>query len=487
MLTASISPFDKANRETIAHGHPADWNPPQPKDVYDFVIIGGGPAGLPAAFMATMSGHSVAVIERNLTGGTCVNFGCTPSKALLRAARAVFQASDGQKFGYALDGHLQIDFAAVMTRVREMRAASSVPPAVASLTKAGIDVFLGDGRFVSPNEVDVNGRRIAFTKALIATGSGPVILDVPGLADADYLTNETVFELTALPRRLVCLGGGAVNCELAQAFHRLGSEVELVSHAKHLLPNETPEASQALAARLAAEGVRLHLGVAGTAIDGQRKRLSLSNGSQLEYDALLVAVGRKVNVAGLGLDAAGIRFSHTGVEANDNLQTANPAVYAAGDVVQTEKYTHAAGAGAQIVVANALGGATLRVSDLVIPRCTYTDPEIAHVGLTPLEAAERGLRVDTYRLELAQVERPRIDGETDGFATLYTSAGRIVGATFVAAHAGESLPVLTMAVMHKMTPAQLAAVIFGYPTQAETIQRAALLAVQSAAKAALAA
>lgn len=175
MPTASISPFDQANRETIAHGHPADWNPPQPKDMYDFVIIGGGPAGLPAAFMATMGGHSVAVIERNLTGGTCVNFGCTPSKALLRAARAVFEAHDGQKFGYALDGQLQVDFAAVMIRVRKMRAASSAPPAVASLARAGIDVFLGDGRFVSPSEVKVNGRRIAFTKALIATGSRPTI------------------------------------------------------------------------------------------------------------------------------------------------------------------------------------------------------------------------------------------------------------------------------------------------------------------------
>jgi len=219
-------------------------------------------------------------------------------------------------------------------------------------------------------------------------------------------------------------------------------------------------------------------------VDGRHKRLSLSDGSQLGYDALLVAVGRKVNMAGLGLEAAGITFSHTGVEANDNLQTANPAVYAAGDVVQPEKYTHAAGAGAKIVVANALDGATQRVSDLVIPRCTYTDPEIGHVGLTPLEAAGRGLKVETYRLELAKVERPRIDGETDGFAALYTSEGMIVGATLVAAHAGESLPVLTMAVMQKMTPVDLAAVIFCYPTQAETIQRAALLAVQAAAKAA---
>lgn len=167
------------------------------------------------------------------------------------------------------------------------------------------------------------------------------------------------------------------------------------------------------------------------------------------------------------------------VETDDHLQTANPAVYAAGDVAQPEQFTHAAGAGANLVVANALGGATQRVSELVIPRCTYTDPEVAHVGMTPQEAAERGVRIETYRVDLATVERPRINGETDGFAALYTANGTIVGATFVSAHAGESLPVLTAAVMQKMTPADLAAVIFCYPTQAEAIQRAALQAVQA--------
>jgi pyruvate/2-oxoglutarate dehydrogenase complex dihydrolipoamide dehydrogenase (E3) component len=479
MSAASIAPFDAPNRQTIAQGHPTDWRPPRPKDVYELVVIGGGPCGLTAALTAARAGHTVALAERNLTGGTCVNFGCTPSKALLRAARAVYQARDGEKFGYKFGAAPRVEFAAVMTRVREMRAFSSSNDAVAVAAGAGIDVFLEDARFVGPDAVEVEGRRLRFQKALIATGSGPAVPSLPGLADTRFLTNETLFELTELPRRLACLGAGVVNCEQAQAFRRLGSEVDLVGSAERLLPGEAAAASEVLAKRFTAEGVRLHLGVSATKVDGRQRRLTLSDGADLAYDALLVATGRKVHVDGMGLEAAGVKFSSAGVEADDHLRTTNPAVYAAGDVAQPEKYTHAAIATAQLAVANALDGAGRRLSDLVIPHCTYTDPEVGQVGLTPAAAAKRGITLDVHRLELAKVERAVIDGESDGFVALYTHKGVIVGATFVAAHAGESLPLLTLAVAQKMAPASLAAVIHCYPTQVEAIQRVAAQAAAS--------
>lgn len=478
MSIATIAPFDAPNRQTIAQGHPTDWQSPRPKDLYDLVVIGGGPAGLTAAFIAVAAGHTVAVVERNLTGGTCVNFGCNSSKSLLRADRAVFDAREGEKFGYTLNAPPQVDFAAAMTRVREMRALKSSHAAVSIEAGAGIDMFLGDAHFVDTNTIEVDGQLLRFKKAVIASGSGPAIPDLPGLDTADYLTNETIFELTTLPRRLVCIGGGTVNCELAQAFRRLGSEVDLVGHADRLLPQEELAASEVVSQRLAAEGVRLHLGVKPTKVDGQQKRVTLSDGSELAYDALLIATGRKMHVDGMGLEAAGVKFSAARVETDDHLQTTNLSVYAAGDVARPQKYTHIAIALGKLAVANALSGSVQRVSDLVVPRCTYTDPEVAQVGMTSQEAAEQGIAIDTHHLELAKVERAVIDGETDGFAALHTHNGIIVGATYVAAHAGESIPLLTLAVMQKMTPSELAAVIFCFPTQVEAIQQVAAQASQ---------
>ncbi|MHB9074803.1 MAG: mercuric reductase [Desulfobaccales bacterium] len=475
-MTVELFPPDEHNQRTINQGHPPNWQNPPGGD-YDLVVIGGGPAGLIAALTATAGGHRVAMTEKRLTGGTCVNFGCTPSKALIRCARAAHEARRGADFGFWLNAPPHIDFPQVMARVRHIRSMSSAGDAVQVVAGAGIDVYLGHTRFITSNAVTVDGRELRFAKAVIATGSRAAAPAIEGLKEGEYLTNETVFSLTELPRRLVVLGGGPMGAELAQAFRRLGSEVDLVHSRKSLLPKDEPEAGEVLRRQFEREGLRLHCEFrAVQAVNGRLTVKSQAETRELEYDKLLLGIGRKANVEDLGLEAAAIGVKDGGVEADEYLRTSNPAVYAAGDVAFPEKYTHAAMATARLCVANALNGANRPVRELIIPHCTYTDPEVASVGLTPVRAAEEGVGVDTHRLELAKVERAFIDGEEEGFAALYTRQGRgeIVGATLVAAHAGEMISELTLAITNKLTMQALAETVHCYPTQAEVFQRIAL-------------
>ncbi len=325
--------------------------------------------------------------------------------------------------------------------------------------------------------VTVEGRELRFDKAVIATGSRPVAPAIEGLREGEYLTNETVFSLTQLPRRLVVLGGGPMGSELAQAFRRLGSEVDLVHSGNNLLPKDVPEAGELLRRRFERDGIRLHFEFRAVRARNGRLTVQGKTGTkEFEYDALLMGIGRRANIEDLGLETAGIRAKDGGVEANEYLRTSNPGVYAAGDVAFPEKYTHAAMATARLCVANALDGANRRSSDLIIPHCTYTDPEVATVGLTPVLATEKGIALDKYRLELSRVERAFIDGEEEGFAEIYTrkGTGEIVGATLVAAHAGEMISELTLAITSKLTMEALSETVHCYPTQAEVFQRIAL-------------
>ena len=300
---------------------------------------------------------------------------------------------------------------------------------------------------------------------------------IEGLRTGEYLTNETVFSLTELPARLVVIGSGPMGCELAQAFRRLGSEVDLVSRPATLLPNDEPEAGELIRRRLEQEGLRLHLGFTAVRAGGGRLLVQGTAGTrELPYDALLLATGRKANVGHLGLGAAGVHAAGDGVEVDEYLCTGNPGIYAIGDASFPQKFTHAATATARLCVANALDGAHRPARELVIPHCTYTEPEVAGVGLTPRRARDEGVAIDAYRLDLAEVERAFIDGEEEGFGAIYARSGssEIAGATLVAAHAGEMISELTLAITNQVPLEALADTVHCYPTQAEVFQRIAL-------------
>jgi pyruvate/2-oxoglutarate dehydrogenase complex dihydrolipoamide dehydrogenase (E3) component len=476
MTTIELFPTDIYNQKTIRQGHPPGWIN-RGGGEYDLVVLGGGPAGLVAAMTAAAGGRRVAMTEQRLTGGTCVNFGCTPSKALIRCARAVHDAGRGAEFGFRFDGSPRTDFGAVMERVRRMRSLSSAGDAVQAVEQTGAEVYLGHTRFTAPNIVEVDGRELRFRKAVIATGSDPLIPPIEGLQSGEYLTNESVFSLTELPSKMVVIGSGPLGCELAQAFRRLGSEVDLVSTTENLMPRDEPEVGELIRRRFEQEGLRLHFGFkAVRAGDGRLTVQGPAGTRQLAYDALLLGTGRKPNIDHLDLEAAGVRFGRDGVEVDEYLRTSNANIYAAGDVAFPQKFTHAAMATARLCVANALDGANRRARELIIPHCTYTDPEVAQVGLTPHQAREEGIPIDEYRLELTKVERAFIDGEEEGFAAIYIRRGtaEIVGATLVAAHAGEMISELTLAMTHKVPLDVLAETVHCYPTQAEVFQRIAL-------------
>ena len=469
------------DRELCDNVRPAGWRNPRPRDPYHLLVIGAGPAGLVAARGAAALGAKVALVERHLLGGDCLNYGCVPSKTLIRTSRLYAEMRNAANFGVRPPDHIQVDFPLAMERMRRIRARISRVDSAARLTADGIDVFFGSARFTGADAVDVDGTRLRFRKAMIATGSRSMLPSIPGLAEAGYLTNETVFDLTELPASLLVIGGGPLGCELAQAFARFGTRTVIVHDVPLFLPKEERDAAQMVSEALARDGVEIHLNtkVVEVRVEDCKKcveTLNDGNAATTRVDQILSGIGRVPAVGELNLEAAGVAYdADTGIRVDDFLRTTNPRIYAAGDVCLEHQFTDTADASARIVVQNALFLGRKRVSALTIPWCTYTDPEVAHVGIYVRQARERGIPVKTYTVPMHDVDRAIADGEEHGFVKIHVREGtdKILGATVVARHAGEMINGISLAMVAGIGLRTVSRVIHAYPTQAEAIRKAA--------------
>ncbi len=478
--TPLILPDDVHNRALLAHVHPPDWQNPVAAERYQLVVIGAGTAGLVSAAIAAGLGARVALIERHLMGGDCLNVGCVPSKAVLRAARSWHQArtSKDEFGGPAAEG--EGNFAAVMERLRRLRAGIAPIDGAPRFASLGIDVFLGEAMFTSPEAITVGGQALRFRRAIIATGARASLPPIPGLAEANPLTNETVFELTTCPQRLTVIGAGPIGVEMAQSFARFGSEVTVLNADARSMPRDDADAAAVIEAQLRNDGVTFHHGVKITRVErvGDETTLYFAVGGEevhVTADAVLVAAGRRPNVDGLGLEQAGIAFNKKGVEVSDKFRTSNKRVFAIGDVSSQLQFTHAADAQARLAVPNALffgiGGG--KSSSLVIPWATYTSPEVAHVGkaVADLSASE----TDVITMPMHDNDRSILEGDTEGFFRVHLEKGsdRILAATLVCEGAGDMIGEVASVIRRGEGLRALGKTIHPYPTRPAVFGRAA--------------
>ena len=474
-----------SDRRLLDLVHPPEWRNPVASGRYNLVVVGAGTAGLVAAAGAAGLGARVALVERAELGGDCLNVGCVPSKSLLRSAHAAAELREAEALGVRGVRGGTVDFSAAMERMRAVRARIAPNDSAARFSEElGVDVFFGEGRFSGRRQVEVAGQTLKFRKAVIATGARATVPPIPGLEEAGYLTNENVFDLERLPERLLVLGGGPLGCELAQAFGRMGATVTLVELADQFLPREDPEAARLLFEQLERDGVdvRLSTGLArveGSA-GGEKTAILARAGSEesVVCDQILVAVGRTPNVDGIGLEAAGVAHERgRGVIVDDTFCTANPHIYAAGDVCMAHKFTHAADFAARAAIQNALFAVgpfgRKKRSKMTIPWCTYTDPEIAQVGLGEAEAAEQGVEIETFVRPFSEVDRAIADGRDTGFVKIRVAKGRdrILGATVVGYGASDLIGEIAVARAAGLGLGALASVIHPYPSRAEAIRQ----------------
>jgi len=469
-----VTPKDEYNQKLLANVHPQDWENPEPEDNYNLVVIGAGTAGLVSASGAAGLGAKVALVESRFMGGDCLNYGCVPSKSIIAASRKNKVAREqGLKDNSGV-------FQEAMRNMRENRARISKDDSAENIQDKGVDVFLGKASFNSRDTIEVDGQELNFSKAVIATGASPRKLDLPGLEEDDYYTNETIFNLTEKPNKMAIIGGGPIGCELAQAFQNLGADVTILQRGKQILKKEDPDAAEIVYEKLIEDGVDIELNTDLQRMNkesGNKTLIYKKDGQQKECSAntILVGIGRVPNTEGLNLEAADVEYDRRGITVDDKLQTSNNNIYAAGDCCMKYKFTHAADAAARIVISNALFLGRQKLSDLNIPWCTYTTPEIAHVGLYPSQAEEKGIDIDTYQESFENVDRAITDGEEEGMIKIHTKedSDKILGATIVASKAGDMISEITTALQADIGLGTIANVIHPYPTQAEAIKHLA--------------
>jgi pyruvate/2-oxoglutarate dehydrogenase complex dihydrolipoamide dehydrogenase (E3) component len=471
-----------AEEETyLQRVRPDGWTNPQPRGVYDLIVIGAGPGGIAAAELAVRLGHSVALIERHRLGGNSLNSGSIPSKALVSTARIFANTCEVEEYGIPVPPEPAPDFSKVMEHMRRIRARVAAYHSADKLTAQGIDVFFGAARFNGKDAIRIADTSLRFSKALIATGARPKSSDIPGLDQIGYCTSASIFNMTGLPKRIAVIGGGPLGCEMAQALRRLGAQVTIIQNDPKFLPREERDAAEILSRAMARDGVeiRLNTTVTGARIQNGAKILETVNNdvkTDIETDLVLLSIGRVPNVEDLGLEQIGVAFDHKrGIVIDDFFQTANPDIYAAGDVCMELKFTNAAQASARMAVHNALKGGRGRCSTLLIPWCTYCVPEIAHIGMHVWDARKQSVPVKSFTIMMQDVDRAITDGQDTGFVKIHIQDGtdKILGTTIVATRASELINEMSVIMNAGIGMKALAQIVHTYPAQSEGIMLAA--------------
>ncbi|MDG1164757.1 MAG: FAD-dependent oxidoreductase [Porticoccaceae bacterium] len=443
----------------------------------NLLVVGAGSAGLVSAYIAATVKAKVMLIEKAQMGGDCLNTGCVPSKALIRAAKSVVEIERANQFGINA-GSPKVDFAKVMGRVQEVIKEIEPHDSVERFTNLGVHCVAGEARFISPWQVEVDGRTLSAEKIILATGASPIIPKIPGIASADPLTSENLWQLQTLPPRLLVMGGGAIGCEMAQALQRLGSQVTLVDAMPQLLPKEDADVAARVTQQLNDEGVQIMTNYRVTSFNSEAAVHSAllsspaSNHIRVEFDRVLVAVGRRANTTGFGLEELGLGINENGtVSVDQYLRTSCPTIFACGDVAGPYQLTHAAGHQAWFAGVNALFGQFKKFAAdyRVMPEVIFTDPQLARVGLNEKQAAEQGIEIEVTTYDLSDLDRAIADGDAKGMVKVLTATGsdRILGATIFGPQAGELITEFVTAMKYNLGLNKILATIHSYPTLSE--------------------